>query len=113
MLAELAAKISFDFLEVQWLQAGARSAVDALLIPDDLSAQGLGEAANRLPEVTLEELHHRRREVKPVRPLQDVLLRELIGCHPLGEVADHLGGGRDLQCCQTLTSPTNSPYHLP
>ena len=90
MLAKLGAEFSLDLLEVERRHARARPAVDARLVADDLAAQRLGEAADGLAEVALEELDDRRREVELVGALEHVLLRDTVLDHPLGEVADDL-----------------------
>ena len=96
MLAILGAKLSLDLLEVQRRKVGTWPAVDSGLVPDDLGAEGLWEAADWLAEVALEELDDGRREVEGIGPLEDFLLRELVGRHPLGKVANNLRRGRDL-----------------
>ena len=96
MLAKLGAEFSLDLLEVQRRKVGTRPAVDSGLVPDDLGAEGLWEPSDWLAEVALEELDDGRGEVEGVGPLEDFLLRELVGSHPLGEVANNLRGGRDL-----------------
>ena len=96
MLAKLGAEFSLDLLEVQRRKVGTRPAVDSGLVPDDLGAEGLWEAADWLAEVALEELDDGRGEVEGIGPLEDFLLRELVGGHPLGKVANNLRRGRDL-----------------
>lgn len=96
MLSKLAAQLRLDLLEVEGLHGCARPAVDLGLVADDTRPQGLGEAAHWLAEIALEELHYGGREVKLLGTVDDILRREAVGSHPLGEVADHLGGRRDL-----------------
>ena len=63
MLAELAAKLGFDLFELDGREAGTGPALDLRLVADDLAAKRLGEAADGLAEVALEELDDGRREV--------------------------------------------------
>lgn len=56
MLAELAAELRLDLLELDGSKARSRTALDPGLVADDLAAKGLGEASNGLAEVALEEL---------------------------------------------------------
>ena len=96
MLAILGAKLSLDLLEVQRRKIGTWPAVDSGLVPDDLGAEGLWEAADGLAEVALEELDDGGGEVECIGTLEDILLCDLVGCHPLREVTDHLRRRRDL-----------------
>lgn len=74
----------------------AGTVVDALLIADDLGAEGLREATDGLTEVTLEELDDGRREVELAGLLEDVLFAQFVRNDELSKVADDLGGGSDL-----------------
>ena len=90
MLAILGTKFSLDLLDVQGREASTRATLNSGLVSDDLCAQRLGEASDWLSKITLEELHDGGWEVKRIGPCKDVLLRELVGGHPLGEVTDNL-----------------------
>ena len=101
--SELGAQLGLDLLEVQGCELGTGAAVDAGLVADDLGAQGLGKAANRLPEVALEELDDGRGEVELLGARDDVVLGEFVLRHPLREVADDLRRRRDLARRQPQT----------
>ena len=91
MLAELSPQFRLDLLEVEGLHGGTRTPVDPRLVADDHASQRLRETPNGLAEVALEKLDDGRREVEFPSALQDVLLREVVGSQPLGEVSDDLG----------------------
>lgn len=55
----------------------------------------LWEATIWLTQLALEELDNRLREVKVFCAVEDILLDERIGGHPLGKVAYYLGRGYD------------------
>ena len=97
MLAELATELSLDLLELDGRHVDTRPAIDLRLVADDLAAKGLGEAADGLAEVALEELDDRRGEVQLVRALEHVLLLDSVLDHPLREVADYFVRWRDLK----------------
>ena len=61
-----------------------------------MRSQRLWEAAGRLTELTLEELDDGGGEVECIGTLEYILLRDLVGGHPLREVADNLRRRRDL-----------------
>lgn len=63
MFSELASQLSFDFLEVERFHGCTGATVNSRLIPDDMCAQWLWEASNRLTEISLEELDHRSWEI--------------------------------------------------
>lgn len=63
MLPELASKLCLNFLQLQRLEGGTRTSVNLGLVSDDVGAEGFRESADRLAEITLEELDHRRGEV--------------------------------------------------
>ena len=90
MLSELTSQLCLDFPEIQWLEGNPRTTVDPRFVPDDMGPKGLGEPACRLAEITLEELHNRRGEIQLFGSIEDVLLREGVGSHPLSEVSDDL-----------------------
>lgn len=97
MLAELGAELSLDLLEVKGFKACAGTTVDSRLVPNDVAAERLGESSHRLAKVALEELNNRGGEVEFLSPSNDVLLGQLVGCHPLCEVTNNLRRRRDLQ----------------
>lgn len=70
--------------------------------PDDLAPQRLRESTVRLSEVTLEELDDGLGEIELVGSVDDVLLRELVRDHELGEVSYDLRRGSDLDDVSTL-----------
>ena len=74
MLAELGTELRLDLLEIERLEARARSTVDPGLVPDDLRPQRLREPADGLTEVSLEELDDGRGEVELLGALDDVFL---------------------------------------
>jgi hypothetical protein len=96
VLAKLGTQLSLELLEVDRLNISTRTAINALLVTDNHRAQGLGEATDGLAKVTLEELDDGRGEVELVCALEHVLLAEGVGRHPLREVTNDLGRGRDL-----------------
>lgn len=96
MLPELGPQIALDLPKVDRSHRCTRSSIDPWLIPDNVRSEGLGESAYRLTEVTLEELNDGRWEVEIFGFVEDVLFGEGVGCHPLGEITDNLGRGRDL-----------------
>ena len=97
MLAKLTAEFRLDLLELDGCQPSTRPSINLWLIPDDLAAKRFREAADGLAEVPLEELDYRRREVKLVCAIKDVLLREVVLDQPLREVSNDLRRGRDLE----------------
>ena len=70
--------------------------------PNDLAPQRLRESTVRLSEVTLEELDDGLGEIELVGSVDDVLLRELVRDHELGEVSYDLRRGSDLDDVSTL-----------
>lgn len=74
VLAKLATEFRLDLLEVDRSQSNTGTSVNLGFVTDDLAAKGLGESADRLAKVPLEELDNRRREVKLVCTVQNVLL---------------------------------------
>lgn len=99
---ELRAQLGLDLLEVERLHGLSGSSVNAWLVTDDLSAQRLGEAADRLTEEALEELDDGGGEVELVCPVHNVFLGEFVRDHELCEVADDLRRRRDLDEVATL-----------
>ena len=83
-----------DLGEVVGLHALTRSAIDSRLATDDLGAERLWEAADRLTEITLEEVDDRVGEVELVRLVDDVLAGELVRDEELGEVTRETGSQR-------------------
>ncbi len=104
MLSILCTELSLNLLEVQRLETGTGPAVDSGLVPDDLASQRFREAANGLTEVALEEFDDGRREVKLLSTVENILLGELVGSHPLCEVTDNLGGRGNLDDVSTLST---------
>jgi hypothetical protein len=88
VLAELAAQLRLDLLEVQRFQGGTRTSIDLLFISDNAGAQGLRESSHRLSKIALEELNNGRREVKMFGTLQHLLLGKGVRCHPLSKIAN-------------------------
>lgn len=80
-----------DLGEVVGKHALAGAAVDSRLATEDLGAERLWEATDRLSEVALEEVDDRVGEVELVGLVEHVLARELVGDEELGEVTR---GGR-------------------
>ena len=74
MLAELGAQVGLDLLEVERLERNTWATVDTRQITDDVRAEWLGEAADWLAKVTLEELDDRRGEIECWGFLEYVLL---------------------------------------
>ena len=96
MLAEFAAELCLDLLELDRCKTGTRPPVNLGLVTNDLATKWLWETSDGLTKVALEELDNRGREVKLVSAIQNVLLREVVLDHPLRKVSDDLRRGRDL-----------------
>lgn len=56
VLSKLAPQLGLDLLEVQGRQVGPGTTIDPRLVPNDLGPEGLGETADGLTKVSLEEL---------------------------------------------------------
>ncbi len=96
MFSVLGPKFCFDLLEVERLKARAWSTIDPGLVPNNLRSKRLGEPADWLTKISLEELDDRRWEVQLISALEDILLGELVRGQPLGKVTDNFGGRCDL-----------------
>ena len=91
MFAKFAPQFGLDLLEVQRYHISSRTSVNPRLVADDIGPQRFWEAANRLTEISLEELDDRRGEIKPISTVEDISLGQRILCHPLSEVSNNLG----------------------
>jgi hypothetical protein len=78
VLSELTAEFCLDLLEVQWLHGCTRTPIDPWLVSDDIGTERLREPSHGLPEISLEELDNRRREIKLVCTVKDVLFGERV-----------------------------------
>ena len=96
MFAELRAQVSFDLLKVERFHRCSRTLVNTRLVTDDVRAEWLGEPADGLAEVSLEEFDDRGGEVERLGLFEHVFFAEVVRSHPLSEVTDHLGRGRNL-----------------
>jgi hypothetical protein len=74
VLPKFTPQLSLDFLEVKWLHGRAWTTIYPWLIPNDLGAKWLWESADRLPQVSLEELDYGGWEVKLIGAFKDISL---------------------------------------
>jgi hypothetical protein len=74
VLPKFTPQLSLDFLEVEGLHCRARTAIYPWFIPNDLGAKWLWESADRLAQVSLEELDYGGREVKLIGACKDISL---------------------------------------
>jgi hypothetical protein len=102
MFAELRSQLLLRFLQVEGFHGCTRSSIDSRFVANNLASQWLWEASHRLTKVTLEEVDDGGWEIELVGPLEHILLGEVVGGQPLGEVSDYLRRWSDLfQKCQT------------
>jgi hypothetical protein len=78
VLSELAAEFCLDLLEVQRLHGCTGTPIDPWLVSDDIGTKRLRETSHGLPEIPLEELDNRRREIELICTVKDVLFGERV-----------------------------------
>jgi hypothetical protein len=108
MLSKFAPQVGLDLLEVQRCQGGSRTTIDPRLVSNDPSPQGLRETTVGLPQIALEEVNYRRREVELVCAFEDLSFGKRVLCHPLGKVSDDLGRWRDFDDIAALIAQVSS-----
>ena len=102
MLAKLGAQLRLDLLEIKWLHGSTRPPINAWFVTNNFGAQGFREPSDWLSEVTLEELNDGGWEIELLGAVYDILLRQFVRNHELGEIADHFGGGGYFNNISTL-----------
>ena len=91
MLPELGAKIGFHLPEVHRRESSTGASIDLRFASDNMCPKRFWEAAIWLAQLALEVLDNRLREVEVLCAVENLLLAERIGGHPLGKVAYYLG----------------------
>ncbi|CAN7976762.1 unnamed protein product [Ixodes persulcatus] len=94
--AVLLRQLRLQGVQVERRQRLARPPLDTHRVLQDLlkphlAAQGLRKSSVRLADVTLHELHHRAGKAELFCLVQDVLARQFVLDHELGQVSHHLG----------------------